>query len=250
MPQPDYYETDEQVAVYCEFHYGAEYFEVANYPEHCAEQCLAFMDGRKKARALDLGCAVGRSTFELARGFDAVTGLDFSHGFINVATEMQEKGVIQYTLPEEGALVSHHEKHLVDFGLVDTQHKVAFCQGDAQDLEPSLTDYDLIFSGNLIDRLPDPAQFLTHIHERLKIGGLLIFTSPYTWLADFTSRDKWIGGFIKDGQPFTTQDGMEERLFPRFKLIDDTHQIPFVIRETKRKFQHTMAEMTVWDRVS
>lgn len=248
--QDNYYETDDQIAVYSEFHYGTEYFDVAIYPKRCAELCLSFMDGRRKERSLDLGCAVGRSTFELARGFDSVTGLDFSRGFIRVAVEMKEKGLIQYALPEEGELVSHHEKRLADFGLADTQNKVTFRQGDAQDLDPSLTDYNLIFAGNLIDRLPNPARFLTHIHERLRIGGLLIITSPYTWLPDFTPREKWIGGFIKDGQPFTTQDGMTGLLSPCFELIDDTHQVPFVIRETRRKFQHTIAAVTVWERVN
>jgi putative 4-mercaptohistidine N1-methyltranferase len=209
---------------------------------------MAYMDGRKKERALDIGCAVGRSTFELARGFNTVTGLDFSHGLIHVASEMQEQGMFQYTLPEEGELVSHHTKRLVNLGLTDTQNKVAFCQGDAQHLDRSLTDYDLIFAGNLIDRLPDPAEFLTHIHERLRIGGLLVITSPYTWLTDFTSRDKWVGGFMKNGHPYTTQDGMLALLSPRFNLIDDTRQVPFVIRETARKFQHTIAAMTVWER--
>lgn len=199
-------------------------------------------------RALDLGCAVGRSTFELARGFDAVTGLDFSHGFIDVAEDMRLNGVIHYARPEEGELTSQHERRLTDFNLEDTSGKVAFRQGDAQHLDADLTGFDLIFAGNLIDRLPDPTDFLTHIHERLLVGGLLVLTSPYTWLTDFTPRDKWLGGFLKDGQPFTTQDGLLQALSPHFKLIDDTRQIPFVIRETRRKFQHTIAAMTVWER--
>jgi 2-polyprenyl-3-methyl-5-hydroxy-6-metoxy-1,4-benzoquinol methylase len=36
-------------------------------------------------RALDLGCAVGRSSFELTRYFDRVVGLDYSARFIQVA---------------------------------------------------------------------------------------------------------------------------------------------------------------------
>ena len=47
----------------------------------------------------------------------------------------------------------------------------------------------------LIDRLYDPAKFLGMIHERINPGGLLILTSPYTWLEEFTERAKWLGGF-------------------------------------------------------
>lgn len=35
--------------------------------------------------ALDVGCAVGGSTFELARAFTQCLGIDYSHGFIEAA---------------------------------------------------------------------------------------------------------------------------------------------------------------------
>lgn len=41
--------------------------------------------GGAKLRALDVGCAVGRSSFEMARTFDEVVGVDFSGKFINAA---------------------------------------------------------------------------------------------------------------------------------------------------------------------
>ena len=37
-------------------------------------------------RALDVGCAVGRTTFELTRWFDKVVGFDYSARFIQVAS--------------------------------------------------------------------------------------------------------------------------------------------------------------------
>src|SRR5690242_21207124 len=39
---------------------------------------------KKKMKALDLGCAVGRARFELARYFEQVTGVDFSARCINL----------------------------------------------------------------------------------------------------------------------------------------------------------------------
>ena len=41
-------------------------------------------------------------------------------------------------------------------------------------LKPIYDDYDLVFAGNLIDRLYSPRKFLTMIHERIRPGGLLI----------------------------------------------------------------------------
>ncbi len=244
----DVYETDTSVSQYCEAHYGNEYFEVENFSKKSAAFCIRFMEGRPRERALDLGCAVGRTTFELATRFDFVTGLDFSARFIRIANEMVKNGFIRYILPEEGELVSFHEKQISDFGLENLSHKVEFYQADAVNLKPLYKNYDLIFAGNLIDRLYDPAKFLANIHERIKPGGLLIIASPYTWLAEYTSRDKWLGGFKRDGEPVTTLDGLHKYLDENFIQIGGPEEIPFVIRETKRKFQHTLSEFTVWEK--
>jgi 5-histidylcysteine sulfoxide synthase/putative 4-mercaptohistidine N1-methyltranferase len=250
-PVPRYssvYETDAMVSQYDELHYGGKYFGVENFPSQCARIALELMEGKRKERALDLGCAVGRASFELARGFSHVTGLDYSARFIRVAADLRERGYIRYVLPEEGEIVSYHEKHLSQFGFDEIKDKVDFYQADACNLKPIYADYDMVLACNLLDRLYDPASFLTMIHERIVKGGLLIITSPYTWLEEFTQRDRWIGGFRKDGENVTTLQGLGEMLLPHFTRVAEPRDIPFVIRETSRKFQHTIAQMTVWER--
>ena len=44
--------------------------------------------------------------------------------------------------------------------LPNMKEKVKFIQGDACNLNKDLGQFDLIFGGNLVDRLPDPAKFL------------------------------------------------------------------------------------------
>jgi len=244
----DVYETDELVAQYCEFHWGDEYFGVPNYPRACARICLELMEGRRRERALDLGCAVGRSSFELARGFERVTGLDFSARFIRIADEMVQKGYIKYVIPDEGELVSYREQRLEEFGLAASRRKAEFFQADACNLKPIHTDYDLVFAGNLLDRLYSPRKFLADIAGRIRPGGLLVLTSPYTWLEEHTKRAEWIGGFKRDGENLTTLDGLSEILAPSFAPLGDPRDVPFVIRETRRKFQHTVAQLTAWER--
>jgi len=244
------YETDGAVSQYCEAHYGRSFFEVPNFPAVCAEICLEHMKGKPKNRALDLGCSVGRTSFELAREFSFVNGLDFSARFIRMASQMQEKGILRYELPEEGEIVSYHERRLADLNLAKTAGRVEFFQGDAQNLKPQFCDYDLILAANLIDRLSNPAKFLTTIHQRLNDGGLLVITSPYTWLEDFTSRENWIGGYRKDGELYSTLDGLRDRLQTHFSLVTDPREVEFVIRETKRKFQHSISQVTVWQKIS
>jgi len=245
----DVYESDAMICQYCEFHYGEELFSVPNYPSRCAELCLELMKDRPREKALDLGCAVGRASFELARGFDHVTGLDFSANFVRVGVQMKERGYIQYTRVEEGELVTFMEKRASELGLDEERDRVEFYQADACNLKDLYTGYDLVLAANLIDRLYSPRKFLCSIHERINPGGLLVLTSPYTWLTEFTERDEWIGGFRKDGEPYTTLEALQDILAPQFRRLGEPVDIPFVIRETRRKHQHSVAEMTVWERL-
>lgn len=242
------YETDAAVSQYCEAHYGAEYFGVENFPAACARICLEHMEGRSKKRALDLGCAVGRATFELARDFELVHGLDFSARFIRIAIQLKEKGLIHYQIIEEGDIVSYHEKRLIDFVPESTRGRVEFFQADASNLKAQFNNYDLILAANLIDRLYDPGKFLTTIHERITVGGLLVLASPYTWLEEFTRRANWVGGFRKDGEPYPTLEGLKDLLGAHFRMLGEPRDVEFVIRETGRKFQHTISQVTVWER--
>ncbi|AJE03225.1 5-histidylcysteine sulfoxide synthase [Geobacter pickeringii] len=245
----DQYETDTLAAEYCDAHYGAEHFGVPNFAAACAAICLSLMDGRPKGRALDLGCAVGRAAFELARGgFERVTGLDFSTRFFRLAARMQEEGYLRYAFPEEGEILSFHEIGLVDLGLDGIRERVEFFQADACNLPEKFTGYDLVLAANLIDRLYSPRRFLTTIHERINPGGLLVITSPYTWREEFTKKEEWLGGYKDAGENVTTLEGLKEALAPHFRQIGEPRDIPFVIRETRRKFQHSIAEITAWER--
>ncbi len=58
------------------------------------------------SRALDVGCAVGRSAFELARGFKEVVGIDFSSSFIAGCNHLKEHGHFSYSIQTEGQLTS------------------------------------------------------------------------------------------------------------------------------------------------
>jgi 5-histidylcysteine sulfoxide synthase/putative 4-mercaptohistidine N1-methyltranferase len=244
----DVYETDRSVAQYCESHYGDDYFGVENFPKSMSQLCLDLMKDRPRNKALDLGCAVGRATFELAREFGEVIGLDASARFIRIGVQLREKGYCRYTRVEEGELVSYHEIKLSDLGLEGTQQRVSFQQADACNLKALHTGFDLVLATNLIDRLYSPRKFLAMIHERINPGGLLVIASPYSWDEEFTEKEEWLGGIRVAGEPFTTGEGLHECLVPQFAPVGQAMTVPFVIRETQRKFQHSLSEVTVWER--
>lgn len=249
------YETDELLNQYLDFHYGPEHFGVANYPQRCAQLCVEAVSrcqlGASPGEApsvLELGSACGRTAFELARHFEHIDAIDLSARFIEAAQTLQQNGQHPYSVTIQGAL---RELRLADLGhlqLSATAHRVNFRVGDACVTEKNVR-HDLIFAGNLLDRLAEPAAFLSGMHERLNDNGLFVISSPYTLLEAFTGRDNWIGGYLdKQGKPRMVLDGMHAILdehFDRQGLPVDVH---FVIRETARKFQHSVAEMTIWRR--
>lgn len=241
------YMTDALISQYCHFGWGKNTLGVANYPQTCAKIALEYMKDKPKRRALDVGCAIGRSSFELARGFDEVIGVDFSARFIQYAQLLKEQKTLHYTVPTEGDLHSFEEVNLKTYGLKKEAEKVSFWQADACNLKPIYQGFDLIFAGNLIDRLYEPKKFLESLSERLNEGGMLILTSPYTWLEAHTPKAHWIGGFKKDGESVTTLEGLIAILGRDFELIE-TKDIPFVIQETARKHQYTIAQMSIWQK--
>lgn len=243
------YESEIAEAQYCDAHYGPDKFGVTNFPAHLAQLCAAALCEGSRCRALDLGCAVGRASFELATRFEHVTGLDFSSRFIAVARRLQEHSRINYRLREEGELISDHLVNLADLGLSATASKVSFYQGDAQRLEAPLCDFDLILAANLIDRLPDPGTLLAGIHRRLVLGGLLALASPYSWMEAFTPRQQWLGGRFHAGCPLPSLEGLGRKLARHFTAVGEPLEVEFVIRETARTYQHGISQLTFWRRV-
>ena len=239
------YETDTLVAQYLDFQYGPSHFGVANYAEALAG--LASELCGRHDRALDIGCATGRASFELARRFTHVDGVDYSARFIDVALTLARQDSFRYAVPVEGDLVEYCEARLSRHELGREQsERVHFSQGDACNLKPKYGDYDLVLASNLIDRLREPARFLRDIAPRLRSGGLLVLTSPYTWLTDYTPKANWLGGIRENGEALGTYQALQRLLAEEFEEHMPPRDVPFVIRETARKYQHTVAQLTVW----
>ena len=247
------YETDRLLAEYLLFHYGtdaemlahpASPLDALSYPARCVSECLDLARFPANARALDLGCAVGRSTFEFARHCSEVVGIDFSRRFIETAVVLTAEGEVPYLRADEGALATPCCARISPE--ID-RTRVRFEVGDAMHLRADLGTFDVVLMANLIDRLSEPQHCLARLAGLVKPGGQLVITSPYTWLEDFTPRANWLGGFERDGKRVTTRDGLTAALSADFALTA-TRDLPFLIREHARKYQWSVAEATIWQR--
>ncbi len=236
------YESDKLVSEYLLFHYGtAEEILPASAPpdmrgalDFAVRTQAHFSDG-ESGRALDLGCAVGRSSYELARRFPKVIGIDYSHAFVQAAAAIAE-APLPYTRLDEAHLSTSLEARLP--AGIDPS-RVHFEQGDAMNLRPDLGAFDRVHAANLLCRLPEPERLLKRLPALVSPGGELILATPCTWLGEFTPPENWPKG--------ATIDWLKDHLSADFELIL-TQDEPFLIRETARKFQWTSSQLSLWKR--
>jgi putative 4-mercaptohistidine N1-methyltranferase len=242
-----FYESDEAVAQYLLFHYGTpeqicpllpEARGACGFPARCVSESLRHIELRRRERALDLGCAVGRSSLELGRHFDEVLGIDFSARFVAEAERMRRERRVTVRVPREGSAT---DEMLLEMPAEPAVGEIRFEQGDACALGSNLGRFDFVLMANLIDRLPDPAKCLARMPGMISPGGWLVVTSPYTWLEEYTPREKWL-----DAGPGTLV-ALREHLSPAFEQRH-VFDLPFLIREHRRKFQWSIAEVSLWQR--
>ena len=236
------YETERLLAEYLLFHFGsADEILPASAPggmrdalDFAVRTTRHFSLGTV-ARTLDLGCAVGRSTYELSRDSSETIGIDFSQNFIRAAAALAD-GPLAYQRLDE----AHRRTDLLaqlPTGL--PIGKVSFETGDAMHLRPDLGTFDRVHAANLLCRLPEPNRLLARLPDLVKPGAELVLATPCTWLAEFTPPENW--------PPARTFDWLQSKLTPAFSLELLTDE-PFLIRETARKFQWTTSQVTVWRR--
>lgn len=242
------YEAPDTVSEYLLFHYGD------------ADDVLGVMPGPREAvgfakrlvcelaashpassTALDMGCAVGATAFELSKSCESVLGVDFSQAFIHAAEKIRQTGSIRAAKRIEGHRTSNFTATL------DQEchpERVTFEVGDACQIRADMGQFDLVVAANLICRLPDPQAFLARLPSLVRPGGQLILTTPFTWMEDYTPVENWLGATEETGDSF---DVLCRELQGEFTL-ELRRDIPFLIREHSRKFQYTVAIGSRWRR--
>ncbi|MEQ9823762.1 MAG: putative 4-mercaptohistidine N1-methyltransferase [Puniceicoccaceae bacterium] len=253
----EFYEDADVLSEYLLFHYGDPETilpwsfgpsQSVDFPRRIAHQFQHLYpeipaSSSQPTRALDLGCAVGRSTFELTRWFDEVVGIDYSQAFIHAASRLKQEGSLQYRFRIQG---SRFEPAQCTVPEGCDAAKTRFIRGDAMNLATfSLGEFDLILASNLICRLPDPSRFLQGLASSLRPGGMLILSTPYTYLESFTPPSLWLGG-REDGP--SAEEAVTDVLSLHFTQLE-AFDLPMLIREHARKFQWTVCHASAWKKI-
>ncbi len=256
--QSNPYETLAVLNEYMTLHYAAPETQLPfqsgpqhalSFPQRTANLLIDFC--RKldvpMQRALDIGCAVGGSSFALASAFEKVVGVDLSKQFIDTAQSLKENLKFPYQVKIEGDI---YEEALasVEPGAAD---RVEFRQADACSLPAEFIDFDAVLIANLLCRLPSPGACLGRLEGMrglLRSGGIVVIVSPYTWMEKFTPREVWLGGYYDDdGKPHFSQDGIKAMLGDQFQLLH-RQDMPLLIREHRRKYQYIVSDALVFQK--
>ena len=246
--EPNRYESQESLNQYLLLHFGSR-DENSRYPlpsHHCLDfprRCATLLReaaqryGVPPERALDLGCAVGGAAFELARDFRDVHGIDLSAQFIATANVLRERGRVDYAVREEGDVRSPLVA-VIDPGI--ERSRVQFAIADACALPQGLGPFNVVLMANLLCRLADPKSCLARLGGPLGLvapGGLLLITSPYSWMTAYTPRAAWLDSVT----------GLQSILDAEFELLHQSDE-PLLIREHARKFEYIVSHATLWRR--
>ena len=130
------YESDKLLGEYLLFHYGKkeevlpwkegpEY--ALDFPRRTVESLAKDLDTiNSHAKALDVGCAVGASTFVLGKYYGEVLGIDYSKSFIDAAKKLAADNSMDYSYHVEG-------EQFVETQAIPPSFKgnIDFCVGDA-----------------------------------------------------------------------------------------------------------------------
>ena len=224
------------------------------FPQRVAELLCTLKPLKSNNRALDVGCAVGGSSFELAKSFDHVEAFDFSESFVMAAKRIQSGEQLSFNIPIEGDI--SEEVLVVQEPGVDSKvmARVNFFQGDAcslsdyADNKQGFGTFDGVILSNLLCRLPDPLACLHAMPKLVNKGGVVVMVTPFTWLEEFTPKSRWLGGFNDpvSGERIMSKDKLKEIMESLgFEKIHE-EQMPLIIREHQRKYQYIISEATGW----
>ena len=225
------YEIEELLNIYYDAHFGryiqydpekikdtyVPYALTEGFYQSIAGFCAPYIDSR--SLVLDLGCATGRLSLELAKYSQYAIGLDASWQFVTNALKIvcsNEK--VSVRINDIGGKPPI-EGRLKGFGI----RNCCFIVADAHNIPFDESTFDLVLSVNLIDRVPEPIEMISQAHRVLKANGRLVITDPFDWGEKSTQNELYWKGHFRDFLPNEN-----------WKIESIVDGIPFILRHHSR----------------
>jgi SAM-dependent methyltransferase/uncharacterized protein YbaR (Trm112 family) len=206
----------------------------------------------RKGWALDIGCAVGRLTFEMTRTHGRAVGIDTSLSFIRAARNISARRHLEFDLIIEGEITEKRSSSLdPDFKYENAEFLVA----DATAL-PFRTDrFATASSVNILEKVPDPSLHFSEANRVMnKNSARFLFSDPFSWDETVSSPDLWLGG--RNEGPFkgfgmaNVSRMLQDRtgIFAPGFNIQETGRVQWKIRKTQNLWEHITSQFVIAQR--
>ena len=184
---------------------------------------LSLSPGMLQTPAIDIGCSIGRSCFELAKtGSGPVLGVDMNFPMLKIAQKILRSGHVSYPRRRTGIVYDRRE---FDVNFEHT-NQVDFWCCDGMNLPFKDASFALVTGLNVIDSVASPVQLLHEIRRVLKDQGQTLLATPYDWSQAVTPLESWIGGHSQRGDYNGASEPMLRTLFTpgeHQQSLDDMH---------------------------
>ncbi|MEM9056753.1 MAG: methyltransferase domain-containing protein [Pseudomonadota bacterium] len=222
----------------------------------CLEAGRALTGDAPEAPVLDAGCAVGRSSFDLAAHTDGlVLGIDLHVPMLRLAQAALRDGRVRYPRRRVG-LVYDERDFAVTF---DGAERVDFWACDALNLPFKGATFGHAVGLNLIDCVPSPIELLHETRRCLRDGATALWSTPYDWSPAATPVQAWLGGHSQRGPDLGASEPMLRRLLTAgahpqsvagFELIGENAAVPWHTRLHERSIMSYAMHMVAARSVS
>ncbi|MBI9074882.1 MAG: methyltransferase domain-containing protein [Desulfatibacillum sp.] len=240
------YNSQGMLSAYLWSHFS-EFFNGPNATEAYAIWSSLFPD--KNGPAVDIGCAVGRLSFELSKTHSKVVGLDTSLSFIKRARRIMKEKSLHFDLILEGNITERRTCALNPRWRFD---KVEFIVADALALPFPPDFFSTASSINILEKVPFPIKHLEDVNRVLqKKDSMFVFSDPFSWDASVSGPDLWLGG--RNSGPYQGRgfENMERLLMGEGGVFDPPFEVSnkgdvvWKIRKTENLWEHIRSQYLI-----
>jgi SAM-dependent methyltransferase/uncharacterized protein YbaR (Trm112 family) len=203
--------------------------------------------------ALDIGCSVGRLTFELTKTHEKAVGVDTSLSFIRAARKLAAQKRLEFDLILEGKITQKRSSDLDSaYGFDNAEFIVA----DAMALPFKSNRFATAASINILEKVPDPLKHLQEANRVMdKTKAQFLFSDPFSWDEAVSSPDLWLGG--RNSGPYEgygidnicrlLQD--DNGVFSPGFSIQEKGEVLWKIRKTRNLWEHIKSQFVLGRRL-
>ena len=202
--------------------------------------------------ALDIGCSVGRLSFELTKTHSSVIGIDTSFSFIEKARELSRKKILEFDLIIEGFIT---EKRSCALDAAFNYDHVDFIVADALALPFPQSFFSTVTSINLLEKISSPIQHLMDINRVLsEKKSMFVFSDPFTWDESVLRPEHWLSGGLNGNGNRRGIDSINKYFLGKDGVFDpplevmEKGNVPWKIRKTENLWEYINSQFIVGSR--